>query len=93
MQLLDGGRKIDVDVSPEGMILETEEELAFAAAPAAVKAALASSAKYAKWTVTRAERVVTAGHDAEPRFEVAVAHGKDKAELIFAADGTLLRTE
>ena len=52
-----------------------------------------STADAAKWTVTRAERVVTAGHDAEPRFEIAVTHGKDKAEIVFAADGTLLRTE
>jgi hypothetical protein len=93
VQLVDGGHKIDVDVSPEGTILETEEELAFDAAPPAVKAALARSAKYAKWTVKRAERVVTAGNDAEPRFEIAVANGKDKAELVFSADGKLVRTE
>ena len=93
VKLLNGGHKIDVDVSPEGTILEEEEEIAFDAAPAAVKAALASSSKYAKWTVKRAERVVTAGNHAEPHFEIVVTSGKNKAELVFSTDGKLLRTE
>jgi len=93
VQLMNGGHKVDVDVSPEGNILEEEEEIAFDSAPEPVRKALSSSAKYAKWTVKRTERVVTGGNTSAPRYELVVASGKEKTELVFSADGKLLRSE
>jgi hypothetical protein len=92
VQLVDGARKIDVGVSPEGRILAEEEELAFDAAPEAVKQAVAAS-KYARWAVRRVEKVIENENASAPRFELLVANGKDRAEIVFTADGKRVRTE
>jgi hypothetical protein len=93
IQVLAGGHKIDVDVTPDGRIVEEEEEIDFAAAPEAVKKSLVASPKYGKWSVKRAEKITHADRPTTPDYELLVARGKDLAELVFAADGKLLKTE
>lgn len=90
VRIVEDGHGIDVDVTPDGAIVEEEEEIA--APPPAVKAALAAQTAWAAWTVERVERVTSAGAT-EPRYELELVRGKRKAELVFSADGKLLRTE
>lgn len=92
IQLEAGGHKIDVDVTPDGRIFEEEEEIDFSTAPDAVKKSLVASPKYGKWSVKRAEKITHADRPT-PDYELLVARGKDLAELVFAADGKLLKTE
>jgi hypothetical protein len=87
------GHRVDVDVSPEGKILAEEETLDNAAAPDAVKKALSASPKYGTWTVKKTEKVTHADKPDAPEYELVVSNGKAAAELVFAADGKLLRTE
>ena len=86
------GRKIDLDVTPDGRILVAEEQIAVEATPEAVKRGLAASAKYGQWLVKRAEKV-TATDGTPDKYELVVVEGKRKAELTFSADGKLLATE
>lgn len=93
IKLVNDGRKIDVDVSPEGKIVAEEEEVAIDSAPEAVKKALAASPKYGKWTIKRLEKVINDENTAAPQYEYVVMNGKSKAEVVFAADGKLVKTE
>lgn len=91
INLVDGARHIDIDVSPTGTISSEEEVIAASELPAPVREALAHSARYASWTVKRVERVIR--RERAPTYEVLVARGKNKAELVFADDGKLVTTE
>lgn len=93
VKLVDGARHIDVDVSADGKITAEEETIAPSELPPPVTQALAKSPTYAKWAVKRAERVVKGGESPTTTYEVVVARGKDKAELVFASDGKLVGTE
>jgi glucose/arabinose dehydrogenase len=91
--LADGAKKIEVECSPDGKILVEELEIALDAVPANVRKALSDSPKYGKWTVKKAERVVNNENDAAPNFELLVASGTKKAEVVFDKDGKLVKEE
>src|SRR5215471_14797967 len=55
-ELQDGARRLDVDVTPEGKLAAVEETIEWGAVPEAVRKGVAAS-KYAKFTVTKAEKV------------------------------------
>jgi len=76
--------KAEVDVAPDGTILQIEEKIAVTELPDAVKKAFAT--KYPKAKVERAEKQ-TAGQDIS--YEVAFG-GK---EATFKADGTFVEEE
>ena len=76
--------KAEVDVAPDGTILEIEEKIALTELPDAVKKAF--STKYPKAKLERAEKQ-TAGKDIS--YEVAFG-GK---EATFKADGTFVEEE
>lgn len=77
-------KKAEVDVSPDGKILQVEEKIAPAELPDAVKKAFAT--KYPKAKAERAEKQ-TAG--AETSYEIAFG-GK---EATFKADGSFVEEE
>jgi hypothetical protein len=76
--------KAEVDVAPDGTILQIEEKIAVTELPDAVKKAFAT--KYPKAKAERAEKQ-TAGKDVS--FEIAFG-GK---EATFKADGTFVEEE
>src|SRR5205823_4435346 len=65
------GRKLEIDVSPEGALLQTEEPVAVNTVPQAVRVAFA--AKFPGKTATRAEKQTSA--DGTVTFELAFADG------------------
>jgi hypothetical protein len=83
-----GGDPIELDVAPDGTILQIEEKIAVDALPAAVKKAFA--AKYPKATATRAEKQ-TAGKDV--RYEIAFRTDGGTKEATFSADGSFAGEE
>jgi ApbE superfamily uncharacterized protein (UPF0280 family) len=84
-----GGQTMDLDVSPDGTILLTEEPVALSAVPAEVMNALGS--KYAGAKPTRAEKQTAA--DGTVTYEIAFAAGMKKKEATFGADGTFVEEE
>lgn len=83
-----GGQKIEVDVAPDGAILQVEEKIAVDALPEAVRKAFA--AKYPRAKATGAEKQ-TAGKDV--RYEIAFQADKARKEATFSADGSFLEEE
>jgi hypothetical protein len=83
------GKKLELDVSPEGAILQTEEVVAVADVPAAVSKAFA--AKYPKAKIARAEKQTHA--DASVSYELAFQTDKGKKEATFTADGKFVEEE
>lgn len=82
------GDKVEVDVAPDGAILQVEEKIAVEALPDAVKKAFA--AKYPKAKAGGAEKQ-TAGK--EVRYEIAFQTDKGRKEATFAADGSFVEEE
>jgi hypothetical protein len=76
---------LELDLAPDGTILATEEKVAVAALPEAVKKAFA--ARYPKAKAERAEKETTAG--GKVSYEIAFG----KTEATFAADGTFVEEE
>ncbi len=89
----DRGRKIDIGLSPEGRILIEEHLIGLEAVPREVRKTLADSPKYKKWRVERSERVVTEENEAAPTYELVVAKGNNKVQLVFDKDGKLTKEE
>jgi hypothetical protein len=83
-----GGDKIEVDVAPDGTILQVEENIAIEALPGPVKKAFA--AKYPKAKATGAEKQ-TQGKDV--RYEIAFQTDKGRKEATFSVDGTFVEEE
>ncbi|HET9987094.1 MAG TPA: hypothetical protein VFQ65_01210 [Kofleriaceae bacterium] len=83
------GSKVEVDVSPAGAILQTEEVIALDQVPAAVTKAFA--AKYPKAKPTRAEKQTPA--TGKPSYELAFAVDGKRKEATFAEDGTFVEEE
>ena len=85
------GKGLDLTVSADGKILETEEEIAVADLPKAVTSAI--KAKYPAGTVKTAEKVTkTEGNTTS--YEVIVAlKGKKSRELAISADGKITGDE
>jgi hypothetical protein len=84
-----GGQKIEIDVDPEGAILQTEEYIAVSDLPPAVMAAFVS--KYKGATPSRAEKQTAA--DGTISYELAFTSGGKKRESTFKADGNLVEEE
>jgi uncharacterized membrane protein YkoI len=82
------GDKVELDIAPNGDVLQVEEKIAADALPDAVKKAFA--AKYPKAKTTGAEKQ-TAGK--EVRYEIAFQTDKGRKEATFAADGTFVEEE
>ena len=85
-----GGAKLELDVSPDGKILQTEETIALKDVPDAVTKAFAE--KYPKAKATRAEREVH--EDGATYYELGfTADNGKKREATFAADGKFVEEE
>jgi hypothetical protein len=82
------GEKVEVDVAPDGTVLQVEEKIAVDALPAAVKKAF--GARYPKARMSGAEKQ-TAGKDI--RYEIAFSVDNGRKEATFAADGTFVEEE
>lgn len=83
------GRKLELVLDSAGALLETEETLAAASLPDAVKKAVAAS-RSAGAKVARVEKLTRAGKpDAEWELQLEDAAGAH--EVVFSAGGTLLR--
>jgi hypothetical protein len=83
-----GGARIEVDVAPDGAILQIEETVAVDALPDRVKKAFA--AKYPRARPTAVSKQ-TAGKDV--RYEIAFQTDKGRKEATFAADGKFVEEE
>jgi hypothetical protein len=83
------GKHIEIDVSPDGIILLTEETIALSDVPPAVTEAFA--AKFGPATPTRAEMQTAA--DGRVTYELAFASGPKKKEATFASDGSFVEEE
>jgi hypothetical protein len=88
LTLADQG-KLELDVTPEGAILQTEEVVKLDAVP---KEAVAGfNAKYRGAKPSKVERQTKA--DGSQSFEFAFADAKGKHESTFKADGTFVEEE
>ena len=83
------GKQVELDVSPEGNILLTEEYIAIGDVPPAVMTAF--SGKYSGAKPTRAEKQTAA--DGKVTYEIAFVVGTKKKEATFAADGGFIEEE
>lgn len=81
--------KLELDVAPDGKLLQTEESIAVEALPQAVTDGLHS--KYKGVVPVSAEKLVLA--DGSVRYEVAFQSGKTKKEVTLSADGKILEEE
>lgn len=83
------GAKAEVDVTPDGKIIQIEEKIAVDKVPAAVMKAFA--AKYPKAKVDGAEKQTpTSG---AVTYELAFAVGSGRKEATFAEDGKFIEEE
>jgi hypothetical protein len=83
------GTKAEVDVAPDGKIIQVEEKIAIDKVPAAVMKAFA--AKYPKAKADGAEKQTpTSG---AVTYELAFAVGSARKEATFAADGKFIEEE
>ena len=83
------GKRMSLDVSPDGTILLTEQSVAVSDVPPAVMTAFA--AKYGAAKPTRAEMQTAA--DGKITYEIAFAAGTKKKEATFASDGAFVEEE
>src|SRR5262249_45820360 len=83
------GRNLEIDISPEGRILLTEEVVDVKTLPTAVTKAFA--AKYPTAKPTRAEKQTH--EDGKVTYEIAFGSGKGKKEATFGEDGSLIEEE
>jgi hypothetical protein len=82
-------RKLELDVSPGGAILQTEEKIPLSDVPSAVTKAF--SAKYPKLRVIRAEKQTRA--DGSASFELAFKEGDKRREATFTTKGRFVEEE
>jgi len=88
VELMAGGRRTDLIVSPEGEVLVEEQSIPAAELPAAVRQGLAASA-YGKAEVLEVEKVTHSDRPSAPTYELMVKSGAQRHELEFTADGKL----
>ncbi len=84
--LRDGGRKLDVSLSPEGTILSEEEVISEKELPQEVRKALKASV-YGKARIAGVERLITREKNDEPTYEIHVLEDGKKHELVFDKTG------
>jgi hypothetical protein len=92
--LVDGGRRIDVDVSPEGTLLVVEETIKLEAAPDVVRKALAAS-KYGKLPVAKSEKVTHYENEkaTSVAYEFVVGSSAKRVEVVLGENGKILKQE
>lgn len=90
VELVDGPRRVDVSLAMDGTLLVEEEVIKRSAVPDPVLRAFGAHATYGSWKLARAERIVKRGNTAQPTFELVVARGRKRVELLFDRDGRLL---
>ncbi len=83
------GSKIEIDVAPDGKILQTEEKISLQAVPKAVMDAF--TAKYKDAKATGAERQTKA--DGSIQYELKFGAGKQRKEVTFSESGKFLEEE
>jgi hypothetical protein len=83
------GTTAEVDVTPDGKILQVEEKIAVDKVPAAVMKAFA--AKYPKAKVDGAEKQTPA--EGKPSYELAFQAGSGRKEATFTEDGKFVEEE
>jgi len=86
------GGKMEVELSPDGKILEEAVLIATRDLPAEVKKGLASS-KYVKWTIKHIERVIVEEKADAPTYEVLVADDGGVTELVMDKAGVITKEE
>jgi hypothetical protein len=84
-----GGGTAEVDVSPDGKILQIEEPVALDKVPATVMKAFA--AKYPKAKATRAEKETPTGRESD--YELAFVVAGKRHEAKFTASGKFVEDE
>jgi hypothetical protein len=82
------GEKVELDITPDGTVLQVEEKIAVDVVPEAVKKAF--GARYPKAKATGAQKQ-TAGKDV--RYEIAFTVDSGRKEATFTADGTFVEEE
>lgn len=98
VELKAGGAEIEVDVAPDGTILEIETEIALKDVPAAAAAVIAKAAEGAKIDEVCKEEALAEVKDgkivklAAPKitYEAELKKGDLKGEIEVAADGTIV---
>jgi hypothetical protein len=83
------GTKAEVDVTPDGKILQTEEKIDVAKIPEAVTKAFA--AKYPKAKVARGEKQTASNGSVS--YELAFTTDKGRKEATFTEDGKFVEEE
>jgi hypothetical protein len=83
------GTNVEVDVSPDGKILQVEERIAVDKVPAAVMKAFGQ--RYPKAKVDRAEKQTPS--EGAPTYELAFATDKGRKEVTFTEDGKYVEEE
>jgi biopolymer transport protein ExbD len=81
--------KVEVDVTPDGKILQTEEKVGLETLPKAVMEAFAAKYKDAK--PTGAEKQIKA--DGSIQYELAFGVGKQRKEVTYSEGGKFLEEE
>jgi hypothetical protein len=82
-------KKLELDITPEGSVIQTEESVAVAAVPKAVTSAF--DAKYPKMKPTQAAKQTKA--DGTIAYELAWKDAKGRHEATFKEDGSFLEEE
>ena len=83
------GTRAEVDVSPDGKVLQVEEKIAIDKLPAVVTKAFAT--KYPKAKVTAAEKQMPA--QGSPSYELAFTTDAGRKEATFSEDGRFIEEE
>jgi hypothetical protein len=81
--------KLEVDVAPDGKILQTEEKVDLKTVPKAVMDGF--TAKYKGVKATGAEKQIKA--DGSIQYELSFGAGKQRKEVTFSEDGKFLEEE
>jgi len=81
--------KIELDVAPDGKILQTEENVSLASVPKAVMDGF--TAKYKGAKATAAEKQIKA--DGSIQYELKFGAGKQRKEVTFSESGKFLEEE
>ena len=87
-QIVEGGKKSEITVTPDGKLLSVEEVVALADAPAAVRQTLEAQATGGKMGTV--EKVT---EDGKMTFETKVEKDGKKLEITVAPDGKVAGTE
>ena len=83
------GKGMEIEVSPDGTIILTEQPIEISEVPSAVVDAFA--AKYGSAKLTKAEMQTAA--DGKVAYELAFTAGGKKKEATFGSDGTFVEEE